>query len=195
MRLSLANQPEIEQLSMPLKQSLVALKSAIQTGWNKQHNGDGEHTNITATGLNMTAGETLLGRVRLNFVTYDNILGGATQNDLSVAGLDQVSMLRIIPRANPMVITGIDAAGRTQGSLLLVVNADDTTSLPADIDLAMNSAASLAPNRFADSPMSPSFAGNVRIQGAKAVWLIYDVQRTGPASSPNLRWRVCDPTV
>lgn len=196
MRISLQNQPQIEKLAQPLAQSLRNLVAAIQTGWNSQHAGDGSHGDVTATALTVTGGETVLGPLRLSYVTYtEPVTAVGLVHNITVAGLSDVSMLRVVALTNPLRITGIDATGRTPGSLLLVVNADDTTSAPADLDLQMENTGSAATNRFAESAASPTaVGGNVRVQGARGVWLVYDYQRASPSVAGNLRWRVMDPS-
>ena len=194
MRLSFINQPEIEALSAALAQALRALVAAIQTGWNKQHKGDGTHDDVTATSLSVT-GTSTLGKVNLRSVTLTETVG-MSLNNVTVAGLSAVSVLRIIPESSPMQITGIDATGRSRGDLLWVINCDYTLD-PADIQLMMENANSLAANRFCETTASPtSVGGAVVIQGARGVLLMYDYQEAEVSSAPNgARWRVLDATV
>jgi hypothetical protein len=191
MRPVLQNQPQIGGLSQALLDALRNLVAAIQTGWNKQHDGDGGHTAVTAESASVS-GLTTLGKLRLNQVTLDeNLLPvtGGTINNLTVDGLKDVSCLRIISVSTPLVITGIDATGREAGDLLLVLNCDDTNDA-GDLWLNLEDAGSLAANRFADTTAGTT---PIVIQGARGVWLCYDYQRTGVANSTRLpRWRVID---
>jgi hypothetical protein len=191
MRLVLQNQPQIGNLGQFLLDSLRNLVTAIQTGWSKQHSGDGTHAAVTATSL-AVSGVTTLGRVVLNQITLDENtlpLTGGTINNLTVAGLHNVSCLRVLPVSSPLILTGIDATGRQPGELLLVLNCDDTLD-PGDIWLNLEDAGSLAANRFATSLAGTS---PVIVQGARGVLLCYDYQRTGVLNSTRLpRWRVVD---
>jgi hypothetical protein len=189
MRPILQNQPQIESLSQALMQSLRALVAAIQTGWNQQHNGDGSHAAVTAASASVS-GLTTLGKLRLNSVTYVHTSIVGTVNDLTVAGLADVSCLRIVTEnASPLTINGIDATGRSAGDLLLVLNCDTTVSTPGDHNLALEAAASVAENRFATSSASP--ASPFVLQGARGVWLMYDYQTTISAiGARSPRWRI-----
>lgn len=193
MRPSLQFQPQIEALSQPLAQALRNMLAAIQTGWNKQHNGDGAHTDVTATSATVS-GVTTLGRLVLNQVTLDeNTLPvtGGTINNLTVPGLTDVACLRVLPLSSPLVITGIDSTGRVPGDLLLVLNCDDTL-VPCDLWLNLEDTGSKAENRLATTAAGTT---PVVIQGGRGVWLCYDYQRTGVLNSTRLpRWRVIDQT-
>lgn len=193
MRPVLQNQPQIGGLGQALLDSLRNLVASIQTGWNKQHNGDGAHTDVTATSASVS-GLTTLGKLRLTQVTLDeNVLPltGGTINNLTVEGLKEVSCLRVLPLSNPLILTGIDATGREAGDLLLVLNCDDTL-VARDLWLNLEDAGSIAANRFATTTAGTT---PVVIQGARGVWLCYDHQRTGVANSTRLpRWRVIDQT-
>ncbi len=195
MRPVLQNQPQIEALSSALLGALRALVAAIQTGWNAQHKGDGTHDAITATALTVTPGVSVFGKIRLTVGNYlePPATGGIVHNIGSQdVGIGGVSYLRINAVTNPLQITGIDATGRQQGDLLLVVNADDSLAAK-DIWLLGENAGSVAENRFCDTVASASGAGgNVIIQGARGVWLVYDFQinSTVGISTPRPRWRV-----
>lgn len=190
MRISIANQPEIERLSMPLKQSLATMAAAIQTGWNQQHHGDGTHGAVTASSASVT-GTTVLGKLNLRSVTYREGIPSGLQHDLTVAGLPDVSCLRIVAAASPTMITGIDATGRQMGDVLLVLNCDPWLA-PKDLLLLGEDTRSLAANRFCDTAASPGGAGSSYIvQGARGVWLVYDYQEMDGSTTPKgPRWRI-----
>jgi hypothetical protein len=196
MRLSVQNQPQIDALSKPTGDALRALASRAN-GWSKaQHKGDGSHGDVTATSLEVS-GTTTLGKINLRSVTYTEPPGtGGTINDVTVAGLAEVSCLRIVPESSPLLINGIDATGRTRGDLLWVINCDFTLD-PCDVYLMMEQAGSLAANRFAETTASPtSVGGQVIINGARGVLLRYDYQESETNVTPNgARWRVLDPSV
>lgn len=193
MRPVLQNQPQIGSLSQALLDSLRNLLAAISTGWNRQHNGDGGHTAVTAESATVS-GLTTLGRIALSQVTLDeNLLPltGGTINNLTVNGLRDVACLRVVPLSNPLVLTGIDATGRTAGEMLLLLNCDDTL-VARDIHLNLEDAGSVAANRFATTTAGTT---PVVIQGARGVWLCYDHQRTSTNNGTRLpRWRVVDQT-
>lgn len=195
MRLTLLNQPQIDGLLKPLGDSLRNLVAAIGTGWRTQHTGDGSHTDITATSLDVS-GASRFGKIGLASVTYtDPIAAGGTVHNLTVGHLPEVSCLRIIPEANPLQITGIDSTGRERGDLLLLLNCDYDLD-PADIQLLGENANSLAANRFVDTAASASgAAGTVTVQGARGVWLMYDYQERETNVTPlGGRWRILEPT-
>lgn len=195
MRITLPNLPQIGNLSQPLLDSLQTMRAAITAGWNKQHNGDGAHTDVTAASLTV-AGTAVFGKINLRSVTFtDTITMGGVANDLVVGGLFDVSCLRITPEASPLQITGIDATGRTRGDLLLLLNCDYDLD-PADIQLLGENAGSQPANRFVDTTASASgAAGTVTVQGARGVWLIYDYQDREAAVTPlGGRWRILEPT-
>lgn len=191
MRISLLNQPQIEALSAALKESLASIVAAIQVGWGKQHDGDGAHTNVTATTVTVSDRATV-GQLVLRTVDFTPPFGGVV-NDLTVAGLGTASHLRINTNSNPVFIRGIDATGRVQGSVLLLTNGDPTVSTPADIHLIPESATSQAANRFAETLATTGGIGATFIlQGARSVWLVYDYQTTGTNGIINPRWRIVD---
>lgn len=173
MRLILPNQPEIERLSMPLKQSLAALKAAISAGWNAQHDGDGAHTDVTANSLAVTNVSTL-GRVRMgNIVSYQNlgVIPGPRLDNLTTAGLAQASVLKIRTRTALVNVTGIDSTGRQVGDLLLVINDDETTATPVDISFTAFDANSSTTNQFIGSAAS---SAPWTLNGSQGLWLMYD---------------------
>jgi hypothetical protein len=130
MRLSLQNQPQIEALSQPLTAALRALVSAIQTGWNKQHKGDGTHAAVTADSLTApvvrsqgrligsavwSAGRPLLAATMplhadSEFVTANGGNGFFNVVTFSTSG------------ATPLVIHGISADGREPGERIVIAN-------------------------------------------------------------------------
>ena len=197
MRPVLQNQPEIGSVSAALLGALRALVAAIQTGWNTQHNGDGTHDNVTAAALSVS-GTTSLGKLNLRVGNYRQPGLAGNVNDIAAqdVAMSSVSILRITHPANPLLVTGIDATGRQQGDLLLVINADETVGAPADLWLQCENAASQPQNRFAETLATPGAPGaNYVIQGARAVWLVYDFQITifgGAGSQPQPRWRIID---
>ena len=178
--------------------NLRDLVRKLQTWFQVEHNEDGTHGAVTATSLSVTPGTTSLGKLNLRTVTYvEPLAGGAIINDVTTPGIEQASCLRIRPRTNPLFINGIDATGRVQGDLLLVVNADDQFASPCDVLLFMENAGARAENRFAETPASPtSIGGFVRINGARGVWLMYDTQERGTGlTNMGSRWRVLEPSV
>lgn len=196
MRLRFLNRAEIlGKFGSALAETIQAIVSGAN-GWAAaQHQGDGSHSDVTATAL-AVSGATALGKLRLRSVDFtDPVAAGGVVHNLATAGLTSVSCLRITP-LGALQITGIDSTGRQRGDLLVVLNCDDTLAA-ADISLAMENTGSVAANRFAETTASPtSVGGNVVIQGGRAVWLIYDYQTRGTGSSPvGPRWRVLDPSV
>jgi hypothetical protein len=193
MRISIINQPQIEALSSALKQCLVTLAAAIQTGWNKQHNGDGGHTAITATSATVT-GATTVGKLILNTITLPQRTLAGTENDFDGPGLISASHLRIINHSNPMFLNGINAQGRVPGDLLLLTNGDDSISVSADIQIQFENAGSLPANRFCANPASPGGGANFVLNGGRSVWLVYSFTQTGTSlnSAPIPRWYVID---
>lgn len=190
MRVTLPNLQQIEGFYQPLADTLRRLVAAIQTGWNKQHQGDGSHTAVTATSLEVS-GATVLGKLNLRSVTYEEPTGtGGTVNNLSVAGLVDVSVLRILGETSPLQITGIDATGRSRGDLLLVLNCDYTLD-PQDLQLLGENTGSVAANRFAETTAFGGPGSTYVIQGARGVWLMYDYQEQEVNSNPlGGRWRI-----
>jgi hypothetical protein len=181
MRPVLQNQPQIGGLSQALLDSLRNMLAGITAGWNKQHDGDGAHTAVTADSVTVS-GTTVLGKLRLNSVTwYDN--GTTPQNNVTVAGLADASWLRIVPNQGAGVdleITGIDATGREVGDLLLVTNCGSEGAGANDIALLLEDALSIAANRF---------------NHGRGVWLVYDYDTTGGFAGPRVpRWRIIDQT-
>lgn len=194
MRPVLQNQPQIGGLSQALLDSLKNMLAAITAGWNQEHNGDGSHGDVTATSLDVATGTSTLSKLNLRCVDYvEPGATGGTVNNLTVVGLATASCLRIQPASVPLLINGIDATGRTQGDLLLVLNVDTTVSTPADIWLVQEAAGSLAANRFAETTASPGGIGAaIIVHGARGVWLMYDYQTTGTSGTRNPRWRIID---
>jgi hypothetical protein len=195
MRPVLQNQPQIGGLSQALLDSLKTMLAAITAGWNTQHAGDGTHAAVTATSVSVTPGTTVLNKLNLRVVEYTEPgATGGTVNNLTVAGLATTSCLRIQPASVPLVITGIDATGRTQGDLLLVLNGDTTVSTPADLVLMCEDAGSAAANRIAETTASPGGVGGfITVHGARGVWLMYDYQTTGTNGTRLPRWRIVVP--
>jgi hypothetical protein len=195
MRISLQNQPQIDQLSGALGQALRTLVAGIQTIFGVEHKGGGAHAAVTADSVAVT-GTTTLHKLNLAQAEYvEPGATGGTVNDLTCANIAQASCLRIVAASSPLIINGIDATGRTPGDLLLVLNCDDTLA-PKDVWLATEATASAAGNRFAETTASPGggAGGPVIINGARGIWLCYDYQRTNPLSgTPLPRWRVIDP--
>jgi hypothetical protein len=193
MRISIANQPQIERVSMALKQSLATMAAAIQTGWNAQHNGDGGHTAITATSATVT-GPTTVGKLILNTITLPQRGLSGTENDFDGPGLTGASHVRIVRHSNPLLLNGINASGRVPGDLLLLTNGDDSVATPADIHIQFENAGSLAPNRFFANPASPGGGANFVLNGGRSVWLVYSFSQTGTSadSAPIPRWYVVD---
>ena len=190
MRPILQNQPQIESVSWYLLEALKRLVSAIQAGWNAQHTGDGGHTDITATSATMT-GRLTTGRLNLVTVTLEEV-ATTSLNNLTAPNLANAGCLRIIPETNPMLITGIDSTGFIDHDMLLVINADYTLD-PADIQFVPESASSTAENRFADTVASPGGGGaNFVLNGARAVWLVRDIEANDSSSPtpPSARWRI-----
>ena len=190
MRIGIPNILQLESLSQPLAETLRKLVASIQAGWNKQHQGDGTHGDVTATSLEVS-GTTVLGKLNLRSVTYTEPGGtGGTVNNLTVAGLQDVSVLRIIGETSPLQITGIDATGRTRGDLLLVLNCDYTLD-PQDLQLLGENTGSTATNRFAETTAFGGPGSTYVIQGARGVWLMYDYQEQEVSSNPvGARWRI-----
>ena len=190
MRPVLQNQPQIENVSWYLLQSLKNLIAAIQAGWNRQHNGDGGHTDVTADSATV-AGRVTAGRLKLTTVTLEEV-ASTSLNNLTAPNLANAGCLRIIPETNPMLITGIDASGFEEDDLLLVINADFTLD-PADIWFMPEDAASSAENRFADTVASPGGGGVAYVlNGARGVWLKRDRVQDDSAYGSSPRWRIID---
>lgn len=196
MRIVLKNLPQIEALSKPLLDALKGLRSSVAAWADKEHKADGTHDAVTATSLTVS-GITTLGRVVYNSVTYvDAGGGGGIVNDLTVAGLSSVAVLRIVGESSPLQITGIDATGRKRGEILYVLNCDYVLD-PQDVWLMMENTGSVATNRFAETTASPTSAGGpVIIQGGRGVKLMYDFQENEVNVNPiGARWRVLEASV
>lgn len=193
MRPTLRNLPQIEKLSQPLAEAMRGLHAAISTGWNKQHQGDGSHTDISATSATVS-GLTTLGRTKLNQVTYEETgVAGAIINDLYVTGLEQVSCLRLVPAAAgfPFSIGGITADGREAGELLLLVNASNVSG-GASVVLRSEHSGSKAVNRFASVTGSPTA---YNIGACRGVLVQYNYLWTSTADRvPVPRWIVIGET-
>jgi hypothetical protein len=196
-RISIINQPQIEALSAALKQCLVTLAAAIQTGWGQQHDGDGGHTDVTATSAAVT-GSTTVGKLILNTITLPQRTLVGTENDFDGPGLIGASHVRIVRHSNPLLLNGINATGRVPGDLLLLTNGDDSVSVSADIQIQFENAGSLPANRFCANPASPGGGANFVLNGGRSVWLVYSFTQTGTGVPPNFnsvpipRWYVVD---
>jgi hypothetical protein len=192
-RPTLINQPQIESLSSALKQALATLVAAIQVGWGQQHDGDGGHTDVTASSLAVT-GPTTVGKLILNTITLPQRTLVGTENDFDGPGLTGASHVRIVRHSNPLLLNGINATGRVPGDLLLLTNGDDSVSVSADIHLQFENAGSLPANRFCANPASPGGGANFVLNGGRSVWLVYSFTQTGTSlnSNPIPRWYVVD---
>lgn len=191
MRLSLQNQPQIAGLSQALRDALAALVAAIQTGWNRQHTGDGTHTDVTATSLE-TDDLTASGKVRLNaIVSYVNlgIIATGRLDNLTVTGLTTANVLKIQIAAAGVTLTGIDATGRRVGDLLLLINDSQVIASPMDFTITAADTNSLAANRFIGGVASGS---PWNVNESKGVWLMYDTW-TNAGATPLFGWRVIAP--
>lgn len=191
MRIGLSNLQQIEGTSPPTAEALRKLTSAVQTGWNKQHVGDGSHGDITATGLEVS-GLSVFGKARLTYTDWEDDGVAGDHNDISTATLKDVSWLRIFPAqalGADLDITGIDATDREAGDLLLVTNVA-SESVGHDILFHLEDTASLADNRFMSVTASP--AGPFRLHGGRGVWLVYDFYFSSVTSPPVYRWRILD---
>jgi hypothetical protein len=170
------------------------LINALQTWGQVEHNEDGTHGDVTADSITV-AGLASVGRLRLAMVTYtDPVALGGVANDVSPAGLASAGCLRIEPTAAGLIITGISGVGFAPGDLLLVVVADESLA-PKDVYLRTEDAGSVAANRFAHTTASPGggATADVKIDGARGVWLLRDLQRISAATISE-RWRILDPT-
>jgi hypothetical protein len=189
MRPVLQNQPQIGSLGQFLLESLRHMLASITTGWSQQHNGDGGHTDITASGGASITGTTVLGKVNLRSAIYNHD-GSPSVHNLTVDTLAQVSWLRIFP-AGPMSITGIDATGRETGDLLLVTNCGSSGAPVDDIELALADAGSLSANRFSQGGTAPP-TSPFTLYTARGVWLVYDYD-VNSISGPRVpAWRIID---
>jgi hypothetical protein len=149
MRVTLQNQPQIERLSQPLMQALRAIVAAIQTGWSKQHSGDGAHTAVIANSLTAPVVRSrgrLIGSVawRTRPLTANTMplapdaafvveTGGAFFNVLNISGGSSPAL----------TIHGLSAAGRELGERIVIVNGANIS-----VFLAHNSASTPAGTRF-----------------------------------------------
>ena len=190
MRVTIANQPQIEALSSPLKQSLTTMAASIQTGWNQQHEGDGGHTDVTATSVR--AGDLVAtGKLCLsNIVRYENlgIIPTGRLDNLTTPGLPTANVLKIRVAA-VVTLTGIDATGRREGDLLLLINDALNIGSPRDFTIAANDANSIVANRFIGGVAS---AFPITVNDSQGVWLMYD-SFSGTGLTYFTGWRVLTP--
>lgn len=190
MRPVIRNRPQLDPV---LQDTLDGIVIPIQAGWKKQHQGDGAHTDITATSATIT-GLTTLGKVRLSYVIWNDDGVAGNHNNITVAGLADVSWLRIFPGQSlgaDLEITGIDATGRETGDLLLVTNCDSGTATGNDILFHIEDANSTAENRFAAS-LTNAPASPFTLEASRGVWLIYDYDTANFAGPREPRWRIID---
>jgi hypothetical protein len=190
MRPVLQNQPQIGNLGQFLLDALRNLVGTIQAGWNRQHNGDGGHTAITAESLAVTPGVSLFGKVRLDSVTYFDPATSASQHNIYATGLENVSWLRLVQQQSlgaDLEITGISAVGREVGDTLLLTLTEPTSG--GAVLLALENGNSTAENRFADlaGPASP-----FTLEPGRSVQLIYNYYVGAPSGPRIPRWFIVD---
>lgn len=188
MRPVLQNQPQIGNLGQFLLDALRHLVSSIQTGWNKQHDGDGAHTAVTAESLTVTPGVSVFSKLRLSFVDWRDDGVPGNHNNIRSTGIENVAWLRILPAqagAADLDVTGIDAVDREMGDILLVTVIDSNGT--GDVLFHLENAGSLAVNRFMGAAAGP--AGPYRIESGGGVWLIRDVDYTGTGDLRH-RWKI-----
>lgn len=188
MRPILQNYPQIAALSQALADSLTALVSAIKTGWNKQHNGDGTHDAVTANSI-VVSNLASLGRLRArNIVEYVNLgaIPTARLDNLTTPGIENATVLKITIFAFPITLTGIDSTGRVPGDLLLLINNDQIVGGPGDIVIAAFDTNSVISNRFIGSAASTT---PWTLNGSQGIWLMYD-SYTNTGATPFYGWRV-----
>lgn len=149
MRPVLQNQPQIEALSQPLMQALRALVAAIQTGWKKQHNGDGAHTTVTADSVTApvlrSQGRWVGSSIwRTRPLTANTMPLVADAAFITATGSPFFNVLNISGGSSPAItIHGLSSAGRELGERVTIVNGANIS-----VFLAHNSASSPAGTRF-----------------------------------------------
>lgn len=144
-----------------VRQELDHMVANIKGGWYRQHNADGQHTEITATkighplntpydvlvvnsGLRLEIGPLFLGPVTTlaNRAAVQPPQLTANQNDYEPLGFGRALVVRLTADV-ARSITGLKSAGEPHMRLVILVNAGTPT-----ITLVHNSGSSSGSNRF-----------------------------------------------
>jgi hypothetical protein len=114
---TLAFRDQLAQIAQPLVDEFDQLIANIGTGWAAEHDADGHHTNITASGACACAQLKLRG-----LVTLDVSGGGATAAPLAVpAGVSVISLRT--PLIGGLDVYGIQQVGQRYGDVLFLTKA------------------------------------------------------------------------
>jgi len=140
---------------------LASLNGLLMT----EHNQDGTHANVTATGLAVSK--------LVAFTGYKNIAATAQINDLLIP---DVTVLRF-NLTGAQNLTGLDATGRVMGSVVMICN---VTASVDHLTILLEDTSSIAKNRFS---RDGSIGGDsIDLAPGRFLWAMYDTVST--------RWRV-----
>jgi hypothetical protein len=167
------------------------LINALQTWGQVEHNEDGTHGDVTAETVTVSDVATL-GRVRLGSLivyTAPTVIPTSRMDNVTLAGIQTAGVLKIRNTVTGVTLTGIDAAGRVPGDLLVLINDDLAIADPTDFDIAAFDTNSDANNRFIGGSASRSAW---TLHGGEAVWLMYDTYVSTDLTAPGtlFGWRV-----
>jgi hypothetical protein len=153
------NGTSLQTLAASATQALSGLAAQAQTKWSKQHDGNGAHTDVTATSLVLAGLFKANGRINigkpvrivrpLEAETKPYYLGSATSRRLGGHADANASFICITTSSldpSPLIWHGLDAAGREEGDVVFFLNdGNQVVEFIADSALA---------------PLNTRFAGN-----------------------------------
>ncbi len=175
MRLSLIHREKLQALGSYLVSELDNLVARIRTGWNVEHNEDGEHTHVHAETIST-------GRVVYASVVADSI--SLTQHNYD-PGFDTASVLRVTPEVDGVKITGLkvpqDETGAVlDGRVLILENHTETgKALILCHELSADGQGSFARNRFRlpRQPLATNAITEFVVHPSMFVTLIYNATK------------------
>ena len=177
MRLSLWNEPQISAIpngGAALVQTLKQITASIRAGWNKQHDSDGAHTDVTADSVTaplIRSQGRLVGSRSGDCnnpptATTSPLIPGSGRFNTSIPGNTFFDILRVRTNTagvDPTVIHGIDATGREEGERIIIVNSGNGsltlklpggTTAPTGTQFIIDS--NLTPAVFAELTLGPA---------------------------------------
>lgn len=173
-RLTLPHIMQIENLSLPLGQTLRGLVAAIGTGWRKEHSGDGHHTDVTATSVTapvLRSTGRLVGAAIWSKrpATADTMPLRVDATFVQTSGSRFYNVLTVPTNSasGATEIHGLDATGREPGERILIANIGND-----EVHLMRASTSAPLGTRFMSGDYG-FIAGETAIQSGGCVEVVY----------------------
>ncbi len=110
----------VAQLAQWTEEALTDLASQISAGWNVEHDGDGHHTDVTATSI--TAPQiTATGRFVFSAIERIGLSASTADTPLYLAN-PAANFLWIRPKSGGSSVRGLSNIGRQDGDIILIYN-------------------------------------------------------------------------